>query len=61
MNAGGRCWIRTNVGDADGFTDRSLWPLGQPAGGRPQWAAPGEDTQRPGLQSRLGTLASGQF
>ena len=28
---GGRCWIRTNVGYADGFTDRSLWPLGQPA------------------------------
>src|SRR5829696_3808999 len=27
----GRCWIRTNVGEADGFTDRSLWPLGQPA------------------------------
>ena len=27
----GRCWVRTNVGDADGFTDRSLWPLGQPA------------------------------
>ena len=30
----GRCWVRTNVGDADGFTDRSLWPLGQPAGAR---------------------------
>jgi hypothetical protein len=28
---GGRCWVRTNVGLADGFTDRSLWPLGQPA------------------------------
>lgn len=28
---GGRCRIRTYVGDADGFTDRSLWPLGQPA------------------------------
>jgi hypothetical protein len=27
----GRCWIRTNVGETDGFTDRSLWPLGQPA------------------------------
>jgi hypothetical protein len=27
----GRCWVRTNVGVADGFTDRSLWPLGQPA------------------------------
>src|SRR5690606_12531332 len=27
----GRCWIRTNEGIADGFTDRSLWPLGQPA------------------------------
>ena len=27
----GRCWVRTSVGLADGFTDRSLWPLGQPA------------------------------
>jgi hypothetical protein len=31
----GRCWVRTNVGEADGFTDRSLWPLGQPAWRRP--------------------------
>ncbi len=30
---GGRCWIRTNVGDAGRFTVCSLWPLGQPAGG----------------------------
>ena len=28
---GGRSWVRTRVGLADGFTDRSLWPLGQPA------------------------------
>ena len=28
----GRYWVRTSVGEADGFTDRSLWPLGQPAG-----------------------------
>src|SRR5205823_6619870 len=30
----GGCWVRTNVGCADGFTDRSLWPLGQPASPR---------------------------
>src|ERR1019366_9931397 len=35
--AGGRCWVRTNVGLADGFTDRSLWPLGQPAWRRLAW------------------------
>ena len=36
---GGRCRVRTYVGDADGFTDRSLWPLGQPAGALPRaWA-----------------------
>jgi hypothetical protein len=28
---GGRSRIRTWEGEADGFTDRSLWPLGQPA------------------------------
>src|SRR5215467_3550340 len=28
---GGRSRVRTWVGLADGFTDRSLWPLGQPA------------------------------
>ena len=28
---GGRSRVRTWVGEADGFTDRSLWPLGQPA------------------------------
>ena len=33
---GGRCWVRTSVGEADGFTDRSLWPLGQPAWCRSQ-------------------------
>ena len=27
----GRCWVRTNVGDAGRFTVCSLWPLGQPA------------------------------
>ena len=31
VSGGGRSWIRTRVGEADGFTDRSLWPLGQPA------------------------------
>ena len=34
----GGCWIRTNVGVTGDFTDRSLWPLGQPASPRP----PGE-------------------
>ena len=29
--SGGRSRIRTWEGEADGFTDRSLWPLGQPA------------------------------
>ncbi len=30
-NPRGRCWVRTNVGDAGRFTVCSLWPLGQPA------------------------------
>src|SRR5258708_4447208 len=25
---GGRCWVRTNVGEADGFTDRFTGPIG---------------------------------
>ena len=31
LRGGGRSRVRTWVGEADGFTDRSLWPLGQPA------------------------------
>jgi hypothetical protein len=42
---GGRCWVRTNVGYADGFTDRSLWPLGQPAWGQPPMRIGGGDWQ----------------
>ena len=29
--AGGRCWVRTNVGLADGFTARPFLPIGIPA------------------------------
>src|SRR5713101_1227841 len=27
LAGGGRCWVRTNVGEADGFTDRSSPPI----------------------------------
>ena len=33
-SAGGRGRIRTSVGYAGDFTDRSLWPLGHPPGER---------------------------
>jgi hypothetical protein len=34
----GRCWVRTNVGEADGFTDRSL--MRQRRNGAGQWLVP---------------------
>src|SRR5438874_3404729 len=59
MSVGGRGRIRTSVGIAGDFTDRSLWPLGHPPGERPEDSTGRRPPpRRPATMSRMASSFS---
>jgi hypothetical protein len=57
----GRCWVRTNVGDADGFTGRhpNTVPLGQIALRASPWNGKGSDTPGQPMPTDVTRTSSG--